>query len=144
MIPDLDFGLTKLRLSEARWAAPWLGVTFSAPGVKITNSTDKPLAYETKGPYSSWGGPYTLAPGKTHRYDIAYPMTWRTRIAGQQSAYTLIPGTHSEFRVPRGGGNPELFKARENLDLVATGEKSNAEKAEKDDKERNDAAKENP
>ena len=140
MIPDLDFGLTKLRLSEARWAAPWLGVTFSAPGVKITNSTDKPLAYETKGPYSSWGGPYTLAPGKTHRYDIAYPMTWRTRIAGQQSAYTLIPGTHSEFRVPRGGGNPELFKARENLDVVATGEKSNAEK---DDKERNDAAKEN-
>lgn len=143
VIPDLDFGLTKLRLSEASWAAPWLGVTFSAPGVKITNSMDKPLAYETKGPYSSWGGPYTLAPGKTHRYDIAYPMTWRTRIAGRQSAYTLVPGTHSEFRAPRNGGDPELFKARENLDVVATGEKSNAEKAEKkDDKEGDDATKE--
>ena len=62
-------------------------------------------------------------------------MTWRTRIAGRQSAYTLIPGTHSEFRVPRSGGDPELFKARENLDVVATGEKSNAEKAEKDGEE---------
>lgn len=141
VIPDLDFGLTKLRLSEASWAAPWLGVTFSAPGVKITNSTDKPLAYETKGPFSSWGGPYTLAPGKTHQYDIAYPMTWRTRIAGRQSAYTLVPGTHSEFRVPRSGGDPELFKARENLDVVATGEKSNAEKAEKKDKEGDDSVK---
>ena len=66
-------------------------------------------------------------------------MTWRTRIAGRQSAYTLIPGTHSEFRVPRGGGNPELFKARENLDVVATGEKANAEKAENDDKEGDNA-----
>jgi poly(3-hydroxybutyrate) depolymerase len=122
VIPDLDFGLTKLRLSEAGWTAPWLTVTFSPPGVKLTNSTDKSLVYETKGPYSKWGGPYTLAPGKTHRYDIAYPMTWRTRIAGQQSAYTLIPGTHSEFRAPRNGGAPELFRARENLDVVSTPE----------------------
>ena len=120
MIPDLDFGLTKLRLSNAAWTTPWLGVTFSPPGVKVTNSTDKPLAYETKGPYSSWGGPYTLGPGKTHRYDIAYPMTWRTRTGGRQSAYTLIPGTHSEWREPRKGGSPELFRARENLDVVAT------------------------
>ena len=122
VIPDLDFGLTKLRLSEATWAAPWLGVTFSPPGVKLTNSTEKPLVYETKGPYSSWGGPYTLAPGQTHRYEIAYPMTWRTRIGGQQSAYTLVPGTHSEFRAPREGGEPELFRARENLDVVSTPE----------------------
>jgi predicted esterase len=122
VIPDLDFGLTKLRLSEAGWTAPWLGITFSPPGVKLTNSTDKPLVYETKGPYSSWGGPYTLTPGKTHRYDIAYPMTWRTRIGGRQSAYTLVPGTHSEFRAPRDGGDPELFRARENLDVVATPE----------------------
>ena len=122
VIPDLDFGLTKLRLSEAAWTAPWLGVTFSPPGVKLTNSTEKPLAYETKGPYSSWGGPYTLAPGQTHRYEIAYPMTWRTRIGGRQSAYTLVPGTHSEFRAPRDGGEPELFRARENLDVVSTPE----------------------
>lgn len=122
MIPDLDFGLTKMRLSKAGWKAPWLGVTFSPPGVKLTNSTDKPLAYETKGPYSSWGGPYTLAPGKTHYYDIAYPMTWRARTGGEVSAYTLMPGTHSEFRAPRDGGPPELFRARENLDVVATPE----------------------
>jgi len=120
LIPDLDFGLTKLRLSDAGWAAPWLGITFSPPGVKLTNSTDQPLVYETKGPYSSWGGPYTLEVGKTHRYDIAYPMTWRTRRNGRQSEYTLIPGSHSEFRVPRKGGTPELFRARENLDVVAT------------------------
>jgi len=120
LIPDLDFGLTKLRLNDAGWSAPWLGITFSPPGVKLTNSTDQPLIYETRGPYSSWGGPYTLEVGKTHRYDIAYPMTWRTRTGGMQSEYTLIPGSHSEFRIPRKGGKPELFRARENLEVVST------------------------
>lgn len=120
MIPDIDFGLTKLRLTEAVWTAPWLGITFAPPGVKITNSTEKPLVYETKGPYSQWGGPYTLAPGKAHQFDIAYPMTWRSRTNKRQSAFTLMPGSHAEFRAPRGGGTPELFRARENLDVVAT------------------------
>ena len=31
--------------------------------------------------------------------------------------YALAPGSHSEYRVTQAGGNPRLFKAREDLDV---------------------------
>lgn len=108
-VPDLDFGLTKLRLSDAGWTAPHLFATFSPPGVKLTNSSQEQFVYETKGPYSDWGGPYKLEPGKSHEFEIAYPLTYRRN----GEVYTLAPGSHSEFRVPLKGGAPRLFQARE-------------------------------
>lgn len=117
IIPDIDLGLTKMRLSEAGWKAPWLGVAFSPPGITITNSSDVPYSYETRGPYSSWGGPYTLAPGKTHEYPITYPLILRHRLNGDEEQFTLPVGSHSEFRVPRDGGKPRLFRAREDLTI---------------------------
>jgi hypothetical protein len=112
-VADIDFGLSALRLDAAGWALPELFVEFGIPGVKITNSSDRPLVYETKGPYSGWGGPYTLEPGKTHSFDIAYPLTYRSSSSGTLAVFTLPPGSHSEFRTPRAGGAPHLFKARE-------------------------------
>ena len=107
-IPDLDFGLTKLRLSHAGWDAPHLLATFTPPGVKLTNSSQAVFLYETKGPYSDWGGPYKLEPGKSHEYEISYPLTYRR----QGEVYTLAPGSHSEFREPVTGGPPRLFQAK--------------------------------
>jgi predicted esterase len=115
-VPDLDFGTTKLRLSEVKWANPWLAVTFAPAGVVITNSSEVPLVYETKGPYTKWGGPFTLRPGKTHDYKIAYPLTYRRKTAKGLEQYTLAPGSHSEFRPPQSGGAPQLFRAREDLE----------------------------
>jgi predicted esterase len=117
IIPDFDLGLTQLRLSDVSWKSPALSVTFSAPGVKLTNSSKDNLVYETKGPFSGWGGPFTLEPGKSHEYPIAYPLIYRRRIDGQYVQYALAPGSHSEFRVPQAGGDPRLFKAREGLDI---------------------------
>ena len=50
-----------------------------------------------------------LEPGKTHEFDISYPLTYRRN--GEID--TLAPGSHSEFRVPLKGGAPSLFQARE-------------------------------
>lgn len=116
VIPDIDLGLTQLRLSSASWRNPFLGVTFSPPGLRITNSTDQPMAYETKGPFSDWGGPYNLKPGDFHEYEIAYPLIYRRKVGGEYRMFTLAPGSHSEFRTPREGGEPQLFQAREDLD----------------------------
>ena len=117
IIPDFDLGLTQLRLTDVSWKSPALSITFSPPGVKLTNSSQENLVYETKGPFSGWGGPYTLEPGKSHDYPIAYPLIYRRRIDGQYVQYALAPGSHSEFRKPQAGGDPRLFKAREGLDV---------------------------
>ncbi len=109
-VPDLDFGLTRLRLSNAGWATPYLFATFTPPGVKVTNLTEEDFIYETKGLYSDWSNAkYKLEPGKTHDFDISYPLTYRRN----GEIYTLAPGSHSEFRVPIKGGPPTLFQARE-------------------------------
>lgn len=109
-VPDLDFGITKLRLSNAGWAAPHLFATFTPPGVKVTNLSEETFIYETKGPYSDWSTTkYKLEPSQSHDFDISYPLTYRRN----GEIYTLAPGSHSEFRVPIKGGPPRLFQARE-------------------------------
>ncbi len=109
-VPDLNFGISKLRLSSTGWATPHLFATFTPPGVKLTNLTEVDFIYETKGPYSDWSNAkYKLEPGKSHDFDISYPLTYRRN----GEIYTLAPGSHSEFRVPSTGGTPRLFQARE-------------------------------
>jgi poly(3-hydroxybutyrate) depolymerase len=112
-LPDIDLGYTKLRADEVGWAAPDLFAEFGPPGIKITNSSDKDLVYETKGPYSGWGGPYTLKPGATHEYKITYPMIYRRRVGSTYQMFTLPVGTHSEFRTKVPGTPENLYKARE-------------------------------
>jgi len=112
-LPDIDLGYTKLRADDIGWSAPELYAVFGPPGVKITNSSDKPLSYETKGPYSDWGGPYTLKPGASHDFPIAYPMLFRRRVAAGYQMFTLPAGSHSEFRTKAAGTPPDLYKARE-------------------------------
>jgi hypothetical protein len=110
LVPDLDFGLTKLRLSSAGWKSPHLFAVFTPPGIKLTNLTEVDFVYETKGPYSDWSSvKYKLEPGKSHEFDISYPLTYRRN--GEM--YTLAPGSHSEFRVPLKGGPPQLFQAND-------------------------------
>jgi poly(3-hydroxybutyrate) depolymerase len=109
-VPDLDFGVSKLRLSNAGWSTPHLFATFTPPGVKLTNLSEIDFVYETKGPYSDWSNAkYKLEAGKSHDFDISYPLTYRRN----GEIYTLAPGSHSEFRVPLTGGAPRLFQARE-------------------------------
>src|SRR6185295_16734597 len=104
------FRIDKATHVERRLESPHLFATFTPPGVKLTNSSKEVFIYETKGPYSDWSTTrYTLEPGKSHEFDIAYPLTYRRN----NEVYTLYPGSHSEFREPITGGPPKLFKARE-------------------------------
>lgn len=118
-LPDIDLGYTKLRAAVVEWTNPFLATTYGPAGVKLTNSSKVPLVYETKGPHSDWGGPCTLPPGKSHEYDIAYPLMFRRQsTGGAHEAYTLPAGSHSEFFVSSTGGPPRLYQARERPPLA--------------------------
>jgi poly(3-hydroxybutyrate) depolymerase len=116
-VPDVDLGYTKLRADDVNWAAPSLSMTFGPPGVKITNSSDKALVYETKGPYSGWSRQYTLKPGDNHDFPITYPMVFRRQVGNGYQMFTLPVGSHSEFRAKVPGTAASLFKAREPEEL---------------------------
>lgn len=115
-VNDLQFGKTALRLSSAGWENQQLYMGFETPGERLTNSSDQPLVYHARGPYSGWGGPYTLPPGKSHEFSEPYPVLFRHRDGGRSRMFTLPVGTHSEYRVPIAGGAPRLFQAREPAD----------------------------
>lgn len=111
VVPDIAFGNVKLRMNDFSWTAPVLVADFQPAGIKITNLSDEPFTYEAKGPQSGYGGPYTLKPGDSHEFAIPYPLTYRRRVGNTQEVYTLVSGSHSEFRVPKSGGTPRLFQA---------------------------------
>lgn len=111
-MPDISLGNVKLRMNELGWSAPVIQAEYKSAGIKITNLSEEPFTYEARGPYSPYGGPYTLKPGQSHEFDIPYPLTYRRQAKGISEVYTLLSGMHSEFRVPMSGGAPRLFQAK--------------------------------
>jgi dienelactone hydrolase len=119
-LTDVDLGYSKLRAEDAGWTAPDFYAGFGPAGVKITNSSDKALVYQTKGPYSDWSAAYTLKPGGEHDFPIAYPMLYRRRAGSGYQLYTLPAGSHSEFRAKVAGSPEDLYKAREPEEIAKT------------------------
>lgn len=111
-VDDVDFGVSKLRLNDLGWQDPFLYARFTPPGIRISNEADEPLVYQTRGLSGNWSQSYTLEPGKSHQFDISYPLTYRREVDGRYRMYTLPVGSHSEFREPSAGGPPQLFKAK--------------------------------
>jgi hypothetical protein len=69
--------------------------------------------YETKGPYSAWSQPFSLRPGESTHFNIAYPLLFRRVTADNLvEMYTLPAGSYSEYRVPLSGGKAQLFQAK--------------------------------
>lgn len=112
-VPDIDLGYAKLRMDSAGWKAPNLIAGFGPPGVKVTNRSEKPLTYETKGLYSDWGGPYTLKPGATHDYPVSSPLLVRLRSEAGEQKFTLPVGSHSDYRKSWRGTPEEFFRHRD-------------------------------
>jgi len=113
IVPDIAFAQTKLRLQKLQGLDHVLTGDFEIPTIKVTNQSDEPFIYQTKGPYSGWSESVSLEPGKSHEYPIPYPLTYRQSGGTNTAVYTLFTGTHSEYRVPLSGGKPQLFTARE-------------------------------
>ncbi len=111
-VAALDFQQTRLQLQDILLADGTIMTSFDIPPVRITNLSEEVLMYELKGPASGWGGPYGLEPGKSHRYDLDYSLSYRWTSNGTTTVYTLKPGSESEFRVPSGGGPAALFRMR--------------------------------
>ncbi len=110
-VPDVEFSTTKLRLQQLSGPAPVLTGVFEIPGTRITNFSDAPLVYEIRGPYTVWGGPYTLEPGKTHEYDFPHPLTYRQSSGPTRDNFTLVAGSYSIYGPPKKGGPPRLYAA---------------------------------
>ncbi len=110
-VRDIDFGFTRMRLHDAYEDQSQLLVRYTEPVVKIVNRSEDILVYYTRTPYSTWGGPYELEPGKSHKYGVTTPLLYRRQINGSYSGYTLPIGSLSVFRTPTNGGPPSLFQA---------------------------------
>ncbi len=111
-VQDVALGTIRLRMNDLRWSKPVIVAGFQPAGVKITNLSNEPFTYETKGPFSGWSSPFTLKPGDSHDFAIPFPLTYRRQSGTIREVYTLVAGSHSEFRVPLTGGAPRLFQAR--------------------------------
>lgn len=111
-IADLRFGPSRLRIEDLSSRSKALTASFAPPTIKISNLSDEDFVYETRGPGTPWGGPYTLHPGKSHEHTVPYPLTYRHRSASGVEEYTLAVGSHSEIQTPKSGGPPRLFEAR--------------------------------
>lgn len=118
-VPDIDLRFSKLRLAKVGWDDRYLFLRFSAPDMKLTNSSDKELQYAVKGPYSRWGGPYKLKPGDSHEFEVPYPMLFRDLSSENQRLFTLPVGSHSEFRVAGKEKDPQLYLARDQIPEMA-------------------------
>ena len=110
-VADVTLGTSKLRLHDVKWNSPVIDVAFHLARIKVTNLTKEDFKYETKAPTSGWGETLTLKPGDSHEFELPYPLTYRRSGAKGPEVYTLIAGSHSEFRVPLSGGPPTLFAA---------------------------------
>jgi poly(3-hydroxybutyrate) depolymerase len=108
-VPDVALGDAKLRLAATEWDGSDLAFRFAPAGVMITNNFTEPLEYETRTPQSTWGGPYTLEPGKHHRYKVAQPLQYRRKIGNRYRAYTLPAGSNAEFRTAGENSEPGLY-----------------------------------
>ena len=53
----------------------------------------------------------TLKPGDSHEFELPYPLTYRHEGPKGPEVYTLVVGSHSEYRVPLTGGPARLFAA---------------------------------
>lgn len=129
-VRDIDFGFTRMRLHDAYEDQSQLLVRYTEPIVKIVNRSEEVLVYYTRTPYSTWGGPYELEPGKSHKYGVTTPLLYRRQTNGRYSGYTLPIGSLSVFRTPRTGGAPSLFQAIHEFPDVSQSSNSDGAKNE--------------
>lgn len=110
-VPDLDLGVTKYRMNSLRSQGRSVAATFAKPATRITNSSSKTLTYKITLP-SRRTTTHVLEPGKTHVFNVSSSFTYEsTADDGNTSRFLLKSGSHSEFRLPKSGGEPQLFQA---------------------------------
>ncbi len=108
-VPDVTFGVCRLRLERAGGTPPFLFVEFQVPTIQLTNTTDVPVTYKTKGPRGTWGGPYTLEAHSKHTFRVPYALLYKRETDEFSEFYKLPVGAECEFRQQEGSHAPRLF-----------------------------------
>ncbi len=107
-VADVDFGFSRLSPQRVMWQEPHLTLRFAEPGVLISNRSQLPLQYQTKGPYSGWSEWLILPPGQQHSFSVSHPVLFRGRDQAGQT-WLLPVGSHSVFDRPEPGQSPRLM-----------------------------------
>ena len=118
---DLDLIGVPLRLERLDRAGGLFIVRQELPGIVVSNATKEPLTYEVRGPFTDWGRPRTIDPGKRHEYRVPYPLTWRRRLPTTTLFYTLPLGREASCRDTP---TPGLVLVKDELQLNADAPKS--------------------
>lgn len=86
------------------WRAKLLRVkpaALASEDIRITNRTDRPFKYEVgRASGSAWGGPHTIKPNHSHRFEVDYAIRVRYRENSRQRMQTIQPKSQMEYRVP--------------------------------------------
>jgi dienelactone hydrolase len=94
---DFAIGTSRLRPERVIWVEPFLVQNFVPARTRITNASSQPLIYTVRGPYSGWGGPYTLQAGKSSDFPEAYPITIQPISPSAAQPSTIPMGSHFVF-----------------------------------------------
>lgn len=124
LVPMKDIALAGVpfRLEGIVREGGYLVFQSRVPAIRMTNDTQEPLTYETRGPFTDWSQPRTLAPGEHHEYRVSYPLTWRRRLPTTSLFYTLPLGREASFRDDPSPGLVLVKDEIEVLEKVSSGE----------------------
>lgn len=109
-VSDVVLGSSRLRAENVTWVEPFLVQNFVPARTRITNASSQPLVYSVRGPYSDWGGPFTLPAGKSHDFPDPYPITIRpvTPAPADGQPSTIPMGSHFVFQANPGTDAPQV------------------------------------
>lgn len=108
-LPLLQFDGAGLQVNGIELEKNQFSLKLETPEILITNESEVRQSYSTKGPYSGWSRPWSLEPGKSHRFKVAYPMEYRRNSGSIREYYALPAGTHVELRDKDETGEVRLY-----------------------------------
>ncbi|MFO1019592.1 MAG: alpha/beta hydrolase-fold protein [Planctomycetales bacterium] len=112
-IPDLEYGITKLRVSALSWQDSRLVAKYAAPALKLANKTKSDWTYRVKGPFTEWSPKFTLKPGTSTVFEVSYPMLIEYELEGRPYQFSLSAGSNSELRSNGAGTLPTMYQVAE-------------------------------
>ena len=89
--PDYVVGDSRMRLDRIDIQPRSIVVDLVCPMAHLTVAGNAPLTYRVRSRDSCWSRPRTLAPGKSHRYEVTDPVEWEV-VGVRGEKYTLRPG----------------------------------------------------
>ena len=114
-LQDLALGGVPFRMEEFTWSESCLVMRAKIPAIVVTNDTDKPMTFETRGPFTDWTAPLTLAAGEHSEFKVPYPLTWRRRLPTTTLFYTLPIGREASVR---DAPTPGVVLIKDEIDLA--------------------------